>query len=126
MEGQSDPALESRETPVEQGQARSEVAEEQARQENIREEASNKARESHETNKRRYGLRARTRKFQIGDQVYVVHKQLSSVSDRFASKLANTKRVAFIDKVLGQDTYELRGTDGQTLGKFHAQLITLQ
>lgn len=122
----AEPLPESAELPVEPGQANGAMAEEQRRQEIMREEASNKARESHEINKRRHGLRARTRKFQLGDQVYVAHKQLSSASDRFASKLAPVRRVAFIEKVLGQDTYELRGIDGQSLGKYHAQLITLQ
>lgn len=96
------------------------------RRELILEEAAEARQEKFEQNSRQYNLRSKTRKFNVGDEIYVSNKKQSSAADKYSRKLAPTKLMARIAKKIGQDTYLLTDRSGNDMGKWHANDIMLR
>lgn len=96
------------------------------KREAIYEEAAENQRNAYEVNSRRHNLRARVRKFNKGDVVFVkIHRQ-SSAGDKYTQKLAPLKRPAIIKEALGSDTYVLTDWGQKEIGKYHASDIFTQ
>lgn len=91
----------------------------------IQEEAAQCARGSFESNKERYDSRSKVRKFKVGTQVQVINKVLSSAADGRAAKLAPLRKVAYIGKILGDDTYELIDGHQRVMGTYHANDLAI-
>lgn len=93
------------------------------RRELIRDEAAEAQRKQFEQNRKRYNLRAKPRNFQVGDEVFIDNKQLSSAADYYTRKLATKKIPVRISKALGSDTYLIVDRNGKEIGRWHASLI---
>jgi len=92
----------------------------------IWEEAAEKARESFEKNKERYNMRSRVRKFQMGAQVRVAAKNLSSAANQFSAKLGPVRHTAYVSKVIGNDTYEIVDGQQKIIGIYHANDLAVR
>lgn len=92
----------------------------------IHEEVAQNSGGSFETNKKRYNSRSRVRKFTVGTQVQVTNKVLSSAADKRAAKLAPLRKVAYIGKILGDDTYELIDSQQKVIGNYHANDLAIR
>lgn len=90
----------------------------------ILDEAADARRSQFEQNKRRYNLRATSRQFKEGDEVYVGNKKQSSAGEKYTRKLAPSRILARIKSKMGTDTYLLTDRQGNELGKWHAKDIT--
>lgn len=78
----------------------------------------------YEKDRDRYNLRATKRVFQLGQEVWIPNHKQSKASEKFTSKLAQSKVRAYIEKKLGEDTYMLIDKTGKSLGKYHANDIS--
>lgn len=97
-----------------------EFSNEKERRDMILEEAADARREQFENNRARYNLRAKTRTFKVGDEVYVRNKKQSSSGERYTQKLAPQKLPARIAEQIGQNTYMITDRNGASMGKWHA------
>lgn len=71
-------------------------------------------------------VRAKTRTFKVGDEVYVRNRKQSSAGDKYTQKLAPQKLLARISKQIGQDTYLLTDRNGAEMGKWHANDLMMR
>lgn len=96
------------------------------RMEVLRDQIASQSRTAFETNRRTYDLRARVRKFNVGDVVYVHNRVLSSGPDQYTRKLAPLRKQAIVKEKIGQDTYALTDMSGGDFGHYHANDLILR
>ena len=71
-----------------------------------------------------YDAHRRPPEFCLGDRVWKDSKVLSSAADGISAKLAPKYLGPYtIVNILGQNTYEIQGEDGQTIRPVHAQQL---
>lgn len=71
----------------------------------------------------KYNLRARPRKFLVGQKVYVRNFVLSNASANFAAKLAPKFIPGIIVRSVGSVAYEIKNPEGKLMGIYHAKDI---
>lgn len=99
---------------------------EKERIEVLRDQIATQSRTAFETNRRTYDLRARIRKFKVGDVVFVHNRILSSGADQYSRKLAPLRKQAIVKEKIGQDTYALTDMSGADYGHYHANDLMLR
>jgi transposase InsO family protein len=76
---------------------------------------------AYNTQAKYYNLRARgTKKFKVGDVVWLKNRQQSNKAGKFMAKLAPRFIKGIILSIKGQDKYEITGQKGKRLGIYHA------
>lgn len=78
---------------------------------------------AHEKSKSRYNLRARERKFSVGDLVWRRSFQQSSAIDQRTKKLGPKFIPCFVREVLGHNNYRLEDIKTSNTGVYHAKDI---
>lgn len=91
----------------------------------IYENVAEQQRVAFEKNKQHYDLRARIRKFKPGDQVYIKNQIQSSAGDQITKKLAQVKKLAYIQQKVenATDMYRLSDSQGKEIGIYHANQL---
>lgn len=99
-------------------------SEEQIRSRLINEDIRVSNHKAFKKNERNENLRAKTRKFQINQQIWIDNIVQSKKAEKTSSKLSAPKKIGIIKEKLGNDTYLIVGMDGKTIGKWHADNIS--
>lgn len=85
----------------------------------IRALVKSQLRKNYEYNKKRYDLRARPIKYKVGDTVWVKTHMRSNALKGITKKFCPKYRKAKVKRVIGSNSFEVSGEDGEIIGIFN-------